>query len=86
MNAAERLKMEIVSVKKEDFIQKVTESIRRQGYYSLCVDARRPKSSIESGFYTLTDIGVVLDWARFEGFRVERETTYYGQNAYFISL
>lgn len=86
MNTAELLKKEIASnlgFTKEDFITKVCNCIKSSGYYA-CYHGR--DTHFNSGEFDSSSISIVLQWAREEGFKIEREVSCYGIPNYFITL
>ena len=86
MNTAELLKKEVANnlpFTKKDFIDKVCNAIRNNGYYA-CYHGRDTR--FNGGEFDNTSISIVLQWAREEGFKVEREVSYYGIPNYFITL
>jgi len=86
MTAAEQLRKSITAempFTKEEFIARVMERIRDQGYYPIGISAGR---STLSGWLNERDFGVVSKWVKEEGFRLVRDVSCYGVVSYFVEL
>ena len=80
MNAASLLKKELVTIKKDELIEKVCNAIRRSGYYTVCRD-RTTHITDSVAYLSSHDLSTALDWIRAEGFRIIHE-----YKSYFIEL
>lgn len=89
MTAAEALRGEMEQVApftKKEFIEVVTDAIRRNGVYQYTLNGRTDSSSLKGGTIPTKYHELVKKWATEEGFTVTRYCNYFGVPEYDITL
>ena len=84
MGAADVLRKEVaLPFTKKEFIDKVCENVRNNGYYAFF---HGRVTSLWSNEFDNISCPIVLNWAKEEGFKVEREYNVYGVPNYYVTL
>lgn len=89
MTAAEALRGEMEQAApftKKEFIEVVTDAIRRNGVYQYTLNGRTDSSSLKGGTTPTKYHELVKKWATEEGFKVTRYCNYFGVPEYDITL
>lgn len=86
MNTADLLRKEVANklpFTKKELINKVVECVKRDGYYAFYWGRHTSRDMHEFGS---DSIHIVKNWIMEEGFRIEKETSFYGVPTYYASL
>lgn len=89
MTAAEALRCEMEQLApftKKEFIEVVTDAIRRNGVYQYTLNGRTDSVSLKGGTIPTKYHELVKKWATEEGFTVTRYCNYFGVPEYDITL
>lgn len=85
MNAADKLRNELMSINKKDFIDHVCKGIVRNKYYTITWgEYTRVDDSV--AFLNDYDLKSALEWVREEGFRIEQVRVKSWKSDYYVTL
>lgn len=85
MKAAEKLRKELMSINRKDFIDHVCKGITQNKYYTITWGER---TSVDDSVAFLNDYDLksALEWVREEGFRIERVRVSSWKSDYYVTL
>lgn len=85
MNAADKLRNELMSINKKDFIDHVCKGIVKNKYYTITWgEHTRVDDSV--AFLNDYDLKSALEWVREEGFRIEQVRVKLWKSDYYVTL
>lgn len=85
MKAAEKLRKELMSINRKEFIDHVCKGITRNKYYTITWGER---TSVDDSVAFLNDYDLksALEWVKEEGFRIERVRVSSWKSDYYVTL
>ena len=85
MNAADKLRHDLMSINKKNFIDHVCKGIIRNKYYTITWgECTRVDDSV--AFLNDYDLKSALEWVREEGFRIEQVRVKSWKSDYYVTL